>query len=491
MRFLHVPLLLLALSAIAGCADRSVAPMALATPDGPQRIILSSTYQQVSAGGFLSCALTTAGGVICWGGDVEQRAVPAAAQSGVSQVSAGSRHACALKSGAVICWGRNLDGEATVPSEAQSGVVQVSAGSAYTCAVKSGAVFCWGANVDGRTAVPSEAQSGVVQVSAHLSHACAVKSTGAVVCWGRNQQGESTVPPDAQSGVTQVTGGIDFTCVLKNGAVSCWPVSSVGANVPVAAQSGVTQVDSDSRHSCAVAAGAVVCWGPDFDFSGATTVPAEAQSGIVQVSTGDNHTCALKSTGAVICWGSNERGGQATPPTNVLPTATFTATSSVIVGQPIALSLTDAQVLGFASVTSFTYAFDCGTGSYGAASSDASTSCPTSAAGALTVRGKVIDPDADFTEYTAAVSVLSAEQATIALGTAVGGATLPDDLRKGLSDKLTAAAQAIARGNTTAACGQLDAFIQQVQAQRGKSISAATADAWITTATQIRAALGC
>ena len=481
-------LLSFALAVLAGCADQPLAPATLAVPDGPQRLTLNTTYLQVSAGAFHSCAVTTDGAVTCWG-NPGMTAVPTAAQSGVSQVSAGHAHSCALKAGAVICWGQDDDGESTPPAAAQSGVTQVSASLHYTCAVKAGGVVCWGWNAYGQATVPPEAQSDVMQVSANGVHTCALKTNGGVVCWGDDQRLQLTVPVAAQSGVTQVTGGGQFNCALKDGAVLCWPDGNFPTNVPAAATSGVTQVDSDWAHSCAVAASAVVCWGADFD--GESTVPAEAQSGVVQVSAGDNHTCALKTTGAVICWGSNERGGQATPPTRVLPTATFVAPAAVVVGQPVALALTSAQVPGYPSVTSFDYAFDCGTGSYGAASTTATATCPTSTAGTLTVRGKVIDPDADFTEYTASVSVLTAEQATTALGTAVGGTPLPDDVRQGLLGKLAAAAEAIARGNTGAACGQLAAFMQQVTAQRGKTIPAATADAWLATATQIRAALGC
>ena len=488
-RSVHTLLLFfLALAVLAGCADRSVAPTSLAAPDAPERLILNNTYQQVSAGSFHTCALTTAGAVVCWGSP-SVVAVPAAAQSGVSQVSAGHAHSCAIKSGAVVCWGQNDDGESTPPAAAASGVTQVSASLHYTCAVKDGGVICWGWNLYGQTTVPPEAQSGIVHVSANGLHTCALNSTGGVVCWGDDEHLQTTVPIAAQSGVAQLTGGSFFNCVLKDGAVMCWLPGSFATDVPTAALSGVTQVDSDWDHSCAVVGGAAVCWGGNFD--GESTVPAEAQSGVVQVSAGDNHSCALKSTGAVVCWGSNERGGQSTPPTRVMPTATFAAPASVIVGQPIALSLANAQVPGYPGVTSFTYAFGCGTGSYAAASSTASATCATSAAGALMVRGKVIDPDGDFTEYTRSVTVLSAVQATSALGTAVGGATLPGEVKKGLQDKLTAAAQAIARGNTAAACGQLDAFMQAVAAQRGKAIAPATADAWIATATQIRAALGC
>lgn len=46
-------------------------------------------------------------------------------------------------------------------------------------------------------------------------------------------------------------------------------------------------------------------------------------------------------------------------------------------------------------------------------------------------------------------------------------------------------------GDVAAACNQLNAFTNQVRAQRGKSIAAGQADAWMATAASIRNALGC
>jgi len=46
-------------------------------------------------------------------------------------------------------------------------------------------------------------------------------------------------------------------------------------------------------------------------------------------------------------------------------------------------------------------------------------------------------------------------------------------------------------GNTTIACNQLSAFINQVQAQSGNQLTVATASQLIASAAQIKAALGC
>jgi len=89
---------------------------------------------------------------------------------------------------------------------------------------------------------------------------------------------------------------------------------------------------------------------------------------------------------------------------NVNPTATFTAPSSVNEGSNIALALVDPVDPSSADVLS--YAFDYGNGNgYAGASTVSSASCPTDDDGSRTVRGKIIDDDGGFTEYSSIVTI--------------------------------------------------------------------------------------
>jgi hypothetical protein len=240
-------------------------------------------------------------------------------------------------------------------------------------------------------------------------------------------------------------------------------------------------------HGCGVRTdGTIACFG-DNDLGQAPSTRTAATGSFTQVAVGyAPFTCALRTDGRIECWGDRAFGAFM----HVPPTATFTAPPSVIVGQPIALALADAQVPGYPSATSFLYAFDCGAG-FNFASSVATASCPTTSAGIRSVGGKVIDQDDDFTTYTATVTVKSAEQGTTDLGTDISLATLSPDLRKALLAKLNSALDAIEKGKTKAACSALADFINQVSAQRGKAIPTATADDWILTAEQLRFAIGC
>jgi hypothetical protein len=116
---------------------------------------------------------------------------------------------------------------------------------------------------------------------------------------------------------------------------------------------------------------------------------------------------------------------------NVAPSATFDAPTSVAVGANIALALNGATDPSPADTTAgFTYAFDCGSGSgYGAFGTTSSASCPTSAAGQRAVKGTVRDQDGGEREYTATVTVSDLPDATTiiaasATGTYGGNTTL-------------------------------------------------------------------
>jgi alpha-tubulin suppressor-like RCC1 family protein len=84
----------------------------------------TSGIASISAGNGHTCALTTAGGALCWGtndngqignNSTTQRLVPVQVQgltSGVASISAGGNHTCTVAtSGGALCWGRNWNGQ--------------------------------------------------------------------------------------------------------------------------------------------------------------------------------------------------------------------------------------------------------------------------------------------------------------------------------------------------------------------------------------------
>lgn len=86
---------------------------------------------------------------------------------------------------------------------------------------------------------------------------------------------------------------------------------------------------------------------------------------------------------------------------------------------------------------------------------------------------------------TLAVTVQTPLQGTQDLISKVVSSQLPQDIKDGLNDKLTAAINALNLGNKKAAINILKAFINMVNAQRGKAITNGQADSWLAKAQMI------
>jgi alpha-tubulin suppressor-like RCC1 family protein len=297
---------------------------------------LTSGVTAVATGNAHTCALTTGGGVKCWGDDSYGQLgrsvgvpgysatpldVPGLA-SGVTAISAGDFHTCALTTaGTVTCWGLDDIGELGdgsinsapfMPHDVVGllpPVTAISAGGYHTCALNNrGDVRCWGQNTDGQLGNYSYNNAnfaidvaglsyGVTAISAGAHHTCAVTTSGGVKCWGSNAQG--------QLGNNTTTN-------------TNLPVDVVGLNATVTA---VSAGGFNSRgHTCALTSGgAIKCWGSNTsgELGNGTTTDSHTPvnvsgitSGATALSAGGTFTCAVVPTnqGTVECWGSGTNG---------------------------------------------------------------------------------------------------------------------------------------------------------------------------------------
>ena len=303
---------------------------------------------QVSAGHHHSCALTSGGNVKCWGSAsygqlgngnradsnwpiyvIEEDGSSNTLDS-IVQIAAGANHTCALTTeGGVKCWGKGGKGELGsttqkeenpapvvvmgADSQPLTGVVQITAGNRFNCAVTtSGGVKCWGAGEQGQLGNGSlEAKNipvdvvdadnkpltGIVQITAGHDHACALTNTANVKCWGHGHKGQ-----------------------LGNATNGSNVKSAHAINVITAAGgthlADIVQVAAGQYYSCASTNEAnVKCWGNgnmlgNGDNQTNKNVPVDVQSlsGIVQITAGEKHACAVTNNGFIKCWGEGMMG---------------------------------------------------------------------------------------------------------------------------------------------------------------------------------------
>ncbi len=355
----------------------------------------AQTVSSVAAGYDHTCAVTSGGGVKCWGangdgqlgdGTLVSRSWPVnviGLTNGVAAVAVGRDHTCALTTaGGVKCWGKNNFGQigdrSTAPYRTTpvdvvgltSGVVAVSTTYDHTCAVTSaGGVKCWGRNDygqlgDNTTTWRSNAESvfgltsGITAVAAGFYHTCAVNDGGVVKCWGNNDYGavgdgttvDRLTPSTGVSNIgapsSAASAGAWHSCArttFNYGGAWCWgynyygqlgnntTVSRSTAAVVSGLASGVAAVAAGGYHTCALTTdGRLMCWGFNVHGQlgdGTTTnqatpgTVAGLASGVTAVSAGYSHTCAVTGAGAVLCWGSNTSGqlGDSTTTTRLTP----------------------------------------------------------------------------------------------------------------------------------------------------------------------------
>ena len=190
----------------------------------PAAVVGGHTFRHITSGWDHSCGVTPAHRAFCWGSNTDgqvgdgsalnrrQRPVRVAGGQSFQQVDAGAFHTCGVTTeGNAFCWGQGMFGqigdgdfaERRSPSAVGSGIAfsRVTAGYSHACGVTADrALYCWGNNLYGMvgdrttatrtTPVAVAGSRRYAEASAGSFHSCAVTMAGVALCWGNNGNGE-------------------------------------------------------------------------------------------------------------------------------------------------------------------------------------------------------------------------------------------------------------------------------------------------------------
>lgn len=318
--------------------------------DGCELDCTKTTVKQLVFGRSINCALSSGGGVKCWGLDtygalgqgtigtdiVDPRQVPPydfGTTRRVTQIAAGRYHVCVLfEDGKARCWGNNEDGQLGIgslnnygdqPTELLSelpdlpfeNVQSIVTGYFDTCAiVGSGAsaeVYCWGRNIRGEVGIASsedEILSPTSPVDLNVAPKalvggnatfCALLASNDARCWGHYSYGMRGV------------GTVNYY-LGDNEAPGSNSFNVKGVPNPI------DQITGFSSTYCALSGSDAYCWGLNDNANAGYPVgvhgteiwqtPGKVNLGdvtLVQVSAGSTYGCGVDDEGIVRCWGSN------------------------------------------------------------------------------------------------------------------------------------------------------------------------------------------
>lgn len=266
----------------------------------PKRIASQFRARQIGLGADLSCALTAAANVLCWGrndvgqlgtGSADTMAHPIPAtirlRGRVKQLSVGRDHACALlDEGSAYCWGSNALGQIGAPTTE----------------------LCLGDSPAPAPCAPTPVRVAgdfhFMSLSAGVHSTCGVTVEHTAVCWGYvpTISTDSLQPP--RCGDTLSVDRCAQTPQVVARALWTWK----GDPTPI--RHSVAALANGAFRTCALDdERQLFCWGFSASWGHSIgSTPVLEGDGAIALAMGYRHACALDDTGTASCWGWRDLG---------------------------------------------------------------------------------------------------------------------------------------------------------------------------------------
>ena len=433
--------------------------------------------------------LTPSGTVVALGANWSGQTVVPGGLDHVIAVAAGNSNSLALKDdGTVVGWGGNYSGQSNVPVGLDD-VIEIAAGGTFSVALKDdGSVVTWGGFFD---MTPPAGLDNVVAIAAGGARIFALTDTGTVVAWGW----DAYVPAGLADVVAIAAADDHALAVTADGTVVGWGGNSNGElNIP-GGLTNVTAVATGWSHSVALKTdGTVIAWGGNW--VGQTNVPSGLDH-VVAIAAGGQVSLALKDSGEVIGWGWNYYG-QLSVPAGLSACAIAVGDYHALVVEravditPPLISYTQELIVpatdpAGATVTFPVSAWDDTDGAVPVFCSPESGGLfPINPAGEfMEVACWATDQAGNTATAPFFLHVQGAGEQVTDLIALVDGLPLNGKLGTSLHDKLVTVQRFLAADKPQQAEDNLASFINQVDAQRGKGLTGAQADALKTAALRI------
>jgi alpha-tubulin suppressor-like RCC1 family protein len=328
----------------------------------PTQVDTRTDWARVIAMSNHACALTTVGGLHCWGlnhngelanGMPQDTDVPIDTNRTFSSIALGTFGLAAIAADNSLWFSGlhpDLATKVLVPTQfaGANTTKAVAAGELHACRILvDDTLVCGGANNHGQlgdgtttskvgTTVPGTWRL----IAAGANSTCGVTLASQLMCWGRNEAGQlgigstsqAATPqpvmlPGAAGAVLELAVGDNFTCAITGaGELYCWGAGDAGQLANGTSSGSLTprrvgtatdwrHVTAGDAHACAIKQDNTLwCWGHG-DEGQTGPVLANHTSPVqvggadwLDVSAGTHFTCAVKLAGTRWCFGSNNNG---------------------------------------------------------------------------------------------------------------------------------------------------------------------------------------